>query len=204
MNVLAKSITSALLVGIAVTASAQPTGNQRGPMPFSDFDADGSGFISEQEFYAARGERMAARAKEGGQMRNVGNSPSYASFDLNGDGQLSPEEFAGGHKMQGRNDRGPGMRQGGGRGAGRGAGMGRNMPGFAEFDLNGDGAIVKDEFIDARNNRISERAGQGYPMRGLSNAQPFSEIDTDGDGKVTAEEFSAAQAMHGQPRSAAY
>lgn len=78
---------------------------------------------------------------------------------------------------------------------GMGRGMGRNMPTFAEYDLNGDGAIVAPEFNAARAKRISERAQQGYQMRNLGRAPSFKDLDRDGDGTISAEEFSAHQAQ---------
>ena len=74
-------------------------------------------------------------------------------------------------------------------GMGQGRGMGKNMPTFSDFDLNKDGKILEDEFYDARNKRIAERAKQGYQMRNLGNAPVFSEVDTNGDGQVNPEEF---------------
>ena len=69
-----------------------------------------------------------------------------------------------------------------------------NRPNYADFDLNRDGVVEEQEFTEARGRRISERAGQGYAMRGLAGAPAFSEIDSDGDGRMSAQEFSAAQA----------
>jgi len=78
--------------------------------------------------------------------------------------------------------------------------MGQNMPTFSSFDLNNDGVLVEDEFIEARGRRVSERAKQGYQMRGLSNMLQFPDIDADGNGKVTPDEFAAGQALHRQQR----
>ncbi len=75
------------------------------------------------------------------------------------------------------------------------------MPTFIEFDLNGDGIMSEDEFIEARGQRISERAKQGYAMRGLQNARPFSEIDQNGDGVVDESEFLLMQSLHRQSQS---
>lgn len=72
-------------------------------------------------------------------------------------------------------------------------GRGMGMPAFADFDLNGDGVITEQEYIEARNKRISERAGEGRPMRGLSQIEEFKDIDTDQDGRITPEEFNAHQ-----------
>jgi len=73
-------------------------------------------------------------------------------------------------------------------------------PNFAEFDADGDGLITEQEFIDARNRRIAERAGEGRQMRGLENMEEFKDIDTDGDGTISAEEFTAHQQRHMQDR----
>jgi hypothetical protein len=78
---------------------------------------------------------------------------------------------------------------------GMGRGMGRNMPTFAEYDLNGDGKIVEPEFNEARAKRISARAQQGYRMRNLDHAPSFNDLDSNGDGSISAEEFSAHQAQ---------
>jgi len=82
----------------------------------------------------------------------------------------------------------------------RGMRRGRNMPIFSDFDLNGDGNIVENEFYQARNQRIAERAKQGYQMRNLGNAPSFADIDTNGNGKISAEEFTAHQIQHRQQR----
>jgi hypothetical protein len=85
-----------------------------------------------------------------------------------------------------------------GMGAGPGMGMGRGAPAFSDFDLNGDGSLTEAEFNEARANRMSERATQGYPMRNAGNAPAFGSLDTDGNGKVTPDEFAAGQAQHRQ------
>ena len=78
-------------------------------------------------------------------------------------------------------------------GSGHGA-----MPTFADFDLNGDGKISEDEFIEARTARISARAQQGHQMQGLANAPSFADIDTNSDGAISPEEFSAQQSLQRQ------
>ena len=74
------------------------------------------------------------------------------------------------------------------------------MASFADFDTNGDGIITEQEFVDARNKRIAERAGEGRPMRGLAQAEEFKTIDTNGDGHLTREEFDMHQRRHMQTR----
>ncbi len=183
-----------------------------GPIPFSAYDSDGNGAVSEEEFYAARAERITARADEGRPLANVANAPQFSDFDTDGNGSLSQDELLAGQqaRMQQRGGTGMGPGAGGGTGMGPGAGgrgmgmgpgaggPGGNMPTFAEFDLNGDGVLLADEFNQAHAQRISERAQQGYPMRGLSNMLQFPDMDGDGNGQVTPEEFTAAQVRHRQ------
>lgn len=197
MNRTTISIACAILVGFgstfAVTAEDIPN---RGPIPFTAYDTDNNGAISEQEFYAVRAKRMASRAEEGRPMRNAANSPQFSAFDSNGDGVLSQSELLAGQKgqMQQRGGMGRGM----GMGPGGGRGPGASRPTFKEFDLNGDGELLEAEFNQAHSKRIVERAQQGYPMRGLSNMMQYSDMDADGNGKVTPEEFTSAQSTHWQ------
>jgi hypothetical protein len=95
-------------------------------------------------------------------------------------------------------DPGMGQGQGMGPGGGQGRGMGRNMPTFGEFDLDKNGYLHKEEFIEARTKRITQRAKEGYMMRGLSNMMEFEDIDKDGDGKITPDEFAQGVAAHRQ------
>jgi len=168
----------------------------RGPIPFNAIDLDGNGTISAQEFDTVHQQRMSARAAEGRPMRGMANGHSYADFDTDSNGQLTPEELAAGQQAQMQKRQAMGMGQG--QGQGQGQGRGRNMPAYTDFDLNADGYLVEDEFYEARNIRVSERAKQGYQMRGLANAPSFADIDMNGDGKVSPQEFSAHQAQHRQ------
>ncbi len=164
----------------------------RGPIPFEAFDRDGNGSISEIEFYTVRGERMKARAAEGGQMRGAASAPAFTDLDLDGNGALSPEELNSGQSAQMGNRSGVARQQP----PGMGKGMGRDMPTFAEYDLNGDGKMTEKEFNEARGMRIAKRAQQGYQMRNLGNAPTFSDIDTNGDGVIGVDEFAAHQSQH--------
>ena len=181
-----------LMVGTVAFPALAVEIPDRGPIPFEAFDSDGSGAISEQEFYAAHGKRMATRAEEGRPMRNAASAPLFSDIDSNGDGSLSPEELMAGQQR-------PMQQRGGGMGPGGGGGPGANRPTFEEFDLNGDGVLLDEEFNEARGKRIAKRAEQGYAMRGLSNMHTFAEFDADGNGQVTPEEFAAAQATHRPP-----
>lgn len=93
----------------------------------------------------------------------------------------------------------PGGGMGPGMGPGMGRGMGMNMPGFSDFDADNDGRISQSELNAVRSERRSQRAAQGYPMRGAANAPSFSDLDTDGSGGISREEFSRFHRLGGSP-----
>jgi Ca2+-binding EF-hand superfamily protein len=132
--------------------------------------------VSAEEFYAARGARIAERAGEGRMMRNLGQAPSFESFDTDGDGYLSPMELNAGHAAR--------MAQR------PGAGMGpAERAGFADFDRNGDGSVSREEFQQTREQRREMNARLGRPMRNQENAPEFDSFDANGDGVLTPNEF---------------
>ena len=89
--------------GPAYAQCTPETAGQKGPgaPTFAEFDLDGDGAISSDEYYQARGARMAKRAQEGGKLRNAGNMPAFETIDLDGNGTLSAEEFLAHRKHRG-------------------------------------------------------------------------------------------------------
>jgi len=78
-------------------------------------------------------------------------------------------------------------------------GPGPGIPAFADFDLDGDGAIVAEEYYQARAARVADRAQAGGKMKHAANMPTFEDIDTDGDGSLSQAEFAAHHAHHGMP-----
>lgn len=171
----------ALLIVVLATSNLAV---QAQGMSFTDFDADSNGMVSEQEFNDAKAQRITARAKEGRKMQGLANAPSFASIDANHDGQLSADEMK--VMQQGREKKGQGDKK-----------MARPpKPIFADFDANSDNSLSEQEYNEARNKRIGERAKEGRKMRGLANLASFADIDGNSDGKVSHDEFASFLVEH--------
>lgn len=69
------------------------------------------------------------------------------------------------------------------------------MPAFSDFDLNGDGTIVEQEFNEGHAKRMAERAADGHELKNAGKCT-FAGVDADSDGAVTPEEFKAHKAEH--------
>ena len=192
MKNLNKGVTAGLLIVLAgcivISAAHAKEGSSHGPVPFSVFDMDENGFISEAEFYSVREQRMAAKASEGKKMRCAKYAPTFAELDTNGDGKLSPEELTAGQKAH--------MGKCKEMGQGHGKGMKGNMPQFSDFDLDGDGVIVETEFNEGHAKKMSEMAASGHQMKHAGDAPGFAGIDTNDDGEISEQEFSDHQAAH--------
>jgi len=96
----------ATLLALAVTPlpAADPDMPARGPVPFSSFDADGNGQVSQEEFNRAHTERLQQRTRSEKQYRYMGNAPAFGDIDSNADGGLSREEVQA-HQQQQRETR---------------------------------------------------------------------------------------------------
>jgi len=177
------------LVGSGAMAGENPG---HGPVPFSVFDMDENGSISEAEFYSVREQRMAARASEGKKMPCAASAPSFADLDTSGDGQLSAEELTAGQEAHMSECKGMGQ------GGGHGKGMKGSRPAFSDFDLDGDGIITEPEFNEGHAKKVSEMAAEGRQMKHAGDAPGFAGIDTNGDGGINEQEFSDHQSEHHQ------
>ncbi len=121
-----QKLTMAIILGIfsisaTVVLAADVTA--RGPLPFSTWDADGSGGISEQEFNIIREQRQEAVKASGRLGRGMANSAPFYDIDTDNDGEISAQELNT-YQINRRAGRGRGM--GAGRGSGgmaRGAGQ---------------------------------------------------------------------------------
>ena len=178
----------------ARAAQGRPMRNAGNAPVFADLDLDGNGTISQQELMQFQQARMRARQAMPGWGRGrsqgmPGRSgympPSFADIDANSDGCINPQELARFRqaKMRGQ----PGFMP---------RNMGYNMPRYETFDINGDGVVLKDEFIEARGQRVAQRAKEGRMMRGLANMPSFEDIDTDSNGELSREELKAHQESH--------
>lgn len=150
-----------VLIAVAVLPFIARADSHAPPPPpsFEKFDADGDGFVSEEEFNTMRAERMAARAAEGRPMRGAANAPPFSDFDSNGDGQLDVEEFTAGRDrhMKVMHEKHGGHGAGG---QGMHGGKGMKMPTFTDLDLDGDGCINADEFAKHQAQHHGKRHSQ--------------------------------------------
>jgi len=120
------------LVMLPFVARAESQQRHR-PPTFADFDVNGDGFVSEEEFNATRAARMAAMAEAGKPMKGAASAPAFSDLDTDGDGMLSEAELRAGQKAHMKAMRAKHRDD-------------RKMPAFGDLDLNGDGCIDAEEF----------------------------------------------------------
>ena len=180
-NMLLK-LTVAVGAACAVTASGGP--GELGPIDldalraetaehFSAADADGDGVLSADEFAKvdlrlimddrgmSRRGNEADRRRQGSKAQAAKREGDFAVADVDGDGQLSQEEYRG-LPAAVRAER---ERQ-------------RRAGEFAAADADGDGQLSQKEFLGAPTAARVERQ-----------RRMFGRLDADGDGKLTVSEF---------------
>lgn len=151
---------------------------------FRDFDLNGDGFLTEEEFIEARGQRVAQRAKEGRQMRGLSGMMQFSDLDQNQDGRVDSSEFQSGILSHRRS-----MMQGSGPGRG-----GMRRPAMRMMDQDGDGYLSQKEFDDARARHMATRNRPGMAMSNPPRAPAFPDIDSNGDGRISPQEMEAFRA----------
>ena len=130
-------------------AQGAPQPGAATPPRFADFDQNGDGQLTPEEFQAGRQARMQGRPGMGAPgagpgagmgggagMGMGGRMPTFADFDLNGDGTLTETEFtqARAKRMAERAAQGYPMRNAG------------KAPAFSSFDTDGNGQVTPEEF----------------------------------------------------------
>jgi len=91
---IAVAIAVAVLLSSAASAQEIQRGMGKNMPAFTDCDLDGDGMITEDEFAKARSARIAKRAQEGRQMKNLANAPTFDDIDVDDNGGIDPDEFA--------------------------------------------------------------------------------------------------------------
>lgn len=201
------SVFAVVVCGLPVVDAVAGEFPVRGAIPFSTYDTDGDGLVSEEEFKAAHEKRAEALAAQGRPVRRPYNENYFSQLDTNDDGQLTEDELSGG--WQARKERRWGMNAGpdsdSGMGAPAGFGMrrGRDMPSFADYDLNGDGKVLPQEFDEVRAKRLDELEQRYLKKRQQEESFSFSGTDTNGDGELDEAEFSARQGQNPRWKPAA-
>jgi len=118
-------ITMVIAIAMLPFVAKAESQHRHNPPAFSEIDANGDGFISEEEFTSFRAARMAAMAEAGKPMKGAATAPSFGDLDTDGDGMLNEAELVAGQKAHKK---------------------AMQMPTFGDLDLDGDGCINADEF----------------------------------------------------------
>ena len=79
-------------------------------------------------------------------------------------------------------------------GMGKGRNCMKNLPTFAQYDLNNDGKITQNELEKAREKRMNQKTKEGKMLRNAGNAPAFTDMDKNKDGSLNQEEFRLHQA----------
>ena len=142
-------IVSVVLALVLLPAALKADSHHRhGPPPFSEFDQDGDGFVSEEEFNSTREAHHEAMAAAGRPMKGMGTAPAFGDIDADGDGRLSEIELTKAqqaHMAEMREAHGDSSRHG--HHAGQACPHhGKHRASFEDLDTDGNGCISPEEF----------------------------------------------------------
>jgi len=160
---------------------------------FSQIDANQDGIISPDEFKAHQIKQMKKRPTAKQLQDRIINT--FTRIDTDHSGQVSLDEFKAYRMQQIQNHKKCRIQIEGTNCIGMGMGKNRmrQMPSFADYDLNNDGKVTQNEFEEARAKRMEQRAKEGKMMRNAGNAPTFLQIDANQDGIISPDEFKAHQ-----------
>ncbi|WCE31673.1 EF-hand domain-containing protein [Vibrio sp. SCSIO 43137] len=96
---------TSLVVAFSVSAAGMNSKWNNGSAPqqpvFSQIDVDGDKLISSQELIDFKAQRISERAEQGRRLQNISRSTEFGSYDSDGDGFISEDEFTA-HKNSAR------------------------------------------------------------------------------------------------------
>jgi Ca2+-binding EF-hand superfamily protein len=200
-----KLITIALLATGAFAAdfsqmSTEEMMNMRGNVPLEDRSAFQQEMQKRMQSMTPQ-ERQKYRPMRGqglgmgmGMRQNcMQNQPTFAEYDLNNDGAITPKELeeARAKRMSQKAKEGKMLRNA------------ANAPAFAVMDKNNDGILNQEEFHLHQSEQMKNKTNcmGNCPSKGTTggknrgNAPTFSDIDTNNDGTISKEEFSIHQSQ---------
>jgi len=138
-------IVAIAMLPFVAKADSHKSHKTHSPPEFSEFDANGDGVVSEEEFNTFRSARMAAMAEAGKPMKGAATAPAFSDLDSDGDGVLNEAELHAG--QQAHHQKLQEMHKSGeGQGMHKQHGKGMKKPTFEDLDLDGDGCINTEEF----------------------------------------------------------
>ena len=88
--------TKSFFIGLSVLGftSVLNAGQNQNMESFNNFDLNKDGIVTQKEFDDTKTAKMTARANEGRQLKNAGNSLTFQDIDTNKDGKITQNELS--------------------------------------------------------------------------------------------------------------